>query len=67
MNKMDCQNDRILFFYVGTCLIAIKQDITSEQMEKAEQAIKLFLSEKKIPYGASISVVGAALSGQGPA
>lgn len=42
--------------------IAIKQDITSEQMKKAEQAVKLFLSEKKIPYGASISVVGAALN-----
>lgn len=42
--------------------VAIKEDITSEQMKEAEQAVKRFLSEKNIPYNSSISVVGAALN-----
>lgn len=42
--------------------IAIKQDITCEQMKTAERTVKLFLSEKNIPCGASISEIGAALN-----
>lgn len=42
--------------------VAFEQDITSEQMKEAEQTVRRFLSEKKIPYGANISVVGAALN-----
>ncbi len=41
---------------------AIKQDITNEQMKEAEQVIKLFLAQKKIPYGANITEIGAALN-----
>ena len=42
--------------------VAIQPDITSEQMKEAEQTVKRFLAEKKIPCDASISVVGAALN-----
>jgi len=42
--------------------IAIKQDISSEQMKEIERTVRLFLLQKKIPYGASISEIGAALN-----
>ncbi len=41
---------------------AIKQDITSEQMKEAEKTVRRFLAQKKIPSGASISEIGAALN-----
>lgn len=42
--------------------LAIKQDISREQMKKAEQTIKLFLSQKNISSSANILDIGAALN-----
>lgn len=42
--------------------VAVKQDISSDEMRKAEQKVSLFLSENNLKPGASIFTIGQALN-----